>query len=75
MIPVVVLGGNLGALGVVRSLAGGGMPIFVVDKENGGVAARSRFSHFISLGSLNGNDLLQGLIDASIRIGAVRCLS
>ncbi len=66
MIPVVVLGGNLGALGVVRSLASGGMPIFVVDKENGGVAARSRFSEFINL---RGKDLVQGLIDASIRIG------
>jgi D-aspartate ligase len=66
MIPVVVLGGNLGALGVVRSLAGGGMPIFVVDKESGGVAAWSRFSRFINL---RGKDLVQGLIDASIRIG------
>jgi predicted ATP-grasp superfamily ATP-dependent carboligase len=69
MIPVVVLRGNLGALGVVRSLAGGGMPIFVVDKDGSGVAAWSRFSQFISLGSLSGNDLLQGLIDTSIRIG------
>jgi predicted ATP-grasp superfamily ATP-dependent carboligase len=69
MIPVVVVGGSLNALGVVRSLACGGMPIFVVDKERGGVAARSRFSRFISLPSLSGTDLVQGLIDASIRIG------
>ncbi len=69
MIPVVVLGGNLGALGVVRSLAAGDMPIFVVDKESGGVAAWSRFSRFINLRSLSGKDLVQGLIDASIRIG------
>lgn len=69
MIPVVVLGGNLGALGVVRSLAGRGMPIFVVDKERGGVAAWSRFSRFISLESLSGTDPVQGLINASMRIG------
>jgi D-aspartate ligase len=69
MIPVVVLGGNLGALGVVRSLAGAGMPIFVVDKESGSVAACSRFARFINLRSLGDNDLVQGLIDASIQIG------
>ncbi|HEX4603107.1 MAG TPA: hypothetical protein VH724_03875 [Candidatus Angelobacter sp.] len=69
MIPAVIVGGNLGALGVVRSLAGGGMPIFVVDKERGGVAARSRFSRFIRLHSVAGKELVQGLIDASIRIG------
>lgn len=69
MIPAVVVGGSLNALGVVRSLAGGGMPIFVVDKERGGVAAWSRFSRFVSLGSLGGKNLVQGLIGASIRIG------
>jgi D-aspartate ligase len=69
MIPVVVLGANLGALGVVRSLAGGGMPIFVADNESGGVAAWSRFSRFLNLHSLSGQDLVQALIDASIKIG------
>src|SRR4051794_22964942 len=69
MIPVLVLGANLGALGVVRSLAGGGMPIFVVDKERSGVAAWSRFSRFIKLHNLDGHDLVQGLIDVSIQIG------
>jgi D-aspartate ligase len=69
MIPVVVLGANLGALGVVRSLAGGGMPIFVADSGSGGVAAWSRFSRFINLRGLSGQDLVQGLIRASIRIG------
>lgn len=69
MIPVVVLGGNLGALGVVRSLAGGGMPIFVADYESGGVAAWSRFSQFINLLSVSGDDIVRGLIDASIQIG------
>jgi D-aspartate ligase len=69
MIPVVVLGANLGALGVVRSLAGGGMEIFVADNESGGVAAWSRFSRFINLRSVSGQDLVQGLIQASIKIG------
>src|SRR6476646_228984 len=69
IIPVVVLGANLGVLGVVRSLEGGGMPIFVADSKSRGVAAWSRFSRFINLRSLSGQDLVQGLIQASIRIG------
>ena len=69
MIPAVVLGGNLGGLGVVRSLADGGMPIFVVDKGHGCPAAWSRFARFVSLPSVGGSDLVKGLIDLSIRIG------
>ena len=69
MIPAVVLGGNLGGLGVVRSLAGGGMPIYVVDKGHGCPAAWSRFARFVSLSSVGGSDLTKELIDLSIRIG------
>jgi D-aspartate ligase len=69
MIPAVVLGGNLGGLGVVRSLAVGGMPIFVVDKGHSCPAAWSRFARFVSLPSVSGSDLVKGLIDLSIRIG------
>jgi D-aspartate ligase len=69
MTPAVVLGGNLGGLGVVRSLAGGGMPIFVVDKGHSCPAAWSRFAQFVSLPSVGGSDLVKKLIDLSIRIG------
>lgn len=69
MIPAVVLGGNLGGLGVVRSLAGEGMPIFVADKGNGCPAAWSRFARFVNLGSVDGSDLVKKLINLSIRIG------
>lgn len=69
MIPAVVLGGNLGGLGVVRSLAGGGMPIFVVDKGHGCPAAWSRFARFVSLPGVGGSNLVKKLIDLSIRIG------
>jgi D-aspartate ligase len=69
MIPAVVLGGNLGGLGVVRSLAGGGMPIFVVDKGNGCPAAWSRFARFVRLSSVGGSDFVKELINLSIRIG------
>ena len=69
MIPAVVLGGNLGGLGVVRSLAGGGMPIFVADKGHGCPAAWSRFARFVNLPSVDGNDLVKELINLSIRIG------
>jgi D-aspartate ligase len=66
MIPAVVLGGTLNALGVVRSLAAGGMPIFVVNKGRGCPAAWSRYVRFVNL---DGRDLVQGLIDLSNRIG------
>jgi predicted ATP-grasp superfamily ATP-dependent carboligase len=69
MIPAVVLGGNLGGLGVVRSLAGGGMPIFVVDKGHNCPAAWSRFAKFISLPNVGGSGLVKELINLSIRIG------
>ena len=69
MIPAVVLGGNLGGLGVVRSLAGAGMPIFVADKEHGCPAAWSRFARFIKLPSVDGSELVKELINLAIRIG------
>jgi predicted ATP-grasp superfamily ATP-dependent carboligase len=69
VIPAVVLGGGLGGLGVVRSLARGGMPIFVVDKGHACPAAWSRFARFVSLPNDGGRSLVQGLIDLSIRIG------
>lgn len=69
MIPAVVLGGDLGGLGVVRSLAGEGMPIFVADKGNGCPAAWSRFARFVKLPSVGGSDLVKELINLSIRIG------
>jgi D-aspartate ligase len=69
MIPAVVLGGGLGGLGVVRSLARGGMPIFVVDKGHGCPAAWSRFARFVNLPGVGGGDLVKELINLSIRIG------
>jgi D-aspartate ligase len=69
MIPAVVLGGGLGGLGVVRSLARGGMPIFVVDKGHGCPAAWSRFARFVNLHSMGGSGLIKELINLSIRIG------
>jgi len=69
VIPAVVLGGNLGGLGVVRSLAGAGMPIFVADKGRGCPAAWSRFARFINLPSVDGSELVKALINLSIRIG------
>jgi predicted ATP-grasp superfamily ATP-dependent carboligase len=69
MIPAVVLGGTLNALGVVRSLAAGGMRIFVVDKGRGCPAAWSRFARFVSLPGVSGHDLKKALIDLSIRLG------
>jgi len=69
MIPAVVLGGNLGGLGVVRSLASAGMPIFVADKGHGCPAAWSRFARFVTLPNVSGSGLVKELINLSIRIG------
>ncbi len=64
-----VLGGSLNGLGVVRSLASGGMPIFVADKGRGCPGAWSRFARFVRLASVSGSALVRELIDLSIRIG------
>jgi D-aspartate ligase len=69
VIPVVVMGGSLNALGVVRSLARGGMPIFVVEKARCCPAAWSRFSQFASIPGTSARALVDGLIDLSVRIG------
>jgi D-aspartate ligase len=69
MIPAVALGGGLGGLGVVRSLARGGVPIFVLDKGHRCPAAWSRFARFVRLTGVGGSDLVKELISLSIRIG------
>jgi D-aspartate ligase len=69
MVPVVVVGGSLNALGVVRSLARGRMPIFLMVTTRWRTAAWSRFCHVVRIPSINGHDLVNGLTRLSIRLG------
>lgn len=69
MVPVVVVGGTLNALGVVRSLAHGRMPIFLVVTTRWRTAAWSRFCHVVRIPTVKGHDLVNELTELSTRIG------
>jgi D-aspartate ligase len=62
-VPAVVIGGGLNALGVVRSLAKGGVPLVVVDTDPGSPAMRSRYGRKLLLPSLEGEGLIEGLMN------------
>lgn len=64
-VPAVVVGGTLNALGVVRSLAAGGMPIYVLETSRGCPAVWSRHCKYISIPSHEG----RGFIDALCEVG------
>jgi D-aspartate ligase len=69
IVPVVVVGGTLNALGVVRSLAPGRMPIFLVVTTPWRVAAWSRFCKIVRIPTVKGRGLIDGLTELSNRIG------
>jgi D-aspartate ligase len=69
MVPVVVVNASLNALGVIRSVARGGMPIYLVTPTRRDPAAWSRFCRCERVRSLDGHDLIAGLISLSRRIG------
>jgi predicted ATP-grasp superfamily ATP-dependent carboligase len=55
------VGADLNALGVVRSLAAGGMPIVVLGGRNGGAAMDSRHGRKIAVADTGGEPLLEAL--------------
>ena len=69
MVPVVVVNSTLNALGVVRSLTRGHMPIFMVATTRSCPAAWTRSCHLVRFPSLNGRDLIDGLKDLAGRLG------
>lgn len=69
MVPVVVVNSSLNALGVVRSLTRGRMPIFMVATTRWCPAAWTRSCRLVLFPSLNGRDLIDGLKTLSGRIG------
>jgi predicted ATP-grasp superfamily ATP-dependent carboligase len=69
MVPVVVVNSSLNALGVVRSLAVGRMPIYMVSTTRRCPAAWSRFCRVVRFSSITGRALIDGLKDLSSRVG------
>ena len=68
-VPAVVVGGTLNSLGVVRSLASAGIPIYVLDTSREGPAAWSRHARFVRTPSLEGRDLIESLEELARRLG------
>jgi len=68
-VPAVVIGGELNGLGVCRSLAMGGMPIWVVDRKRSKPALWSRYAHRVLTNALHGPAFVAFLRDLQRRIG------
>jgi D-aspartate ligase len=64
-VPAVVVGGTLNALGVVRSLSRGKMPIYLLETTRQCAGGWSSHSEYVAVAALGG----RGLIDALIKLG------
>ncbi len=60
-VPAVVVGESLNSLGVIRSLSGAGMPLYVVATTRWCPSGCSRFARLVRLPSLQGEALIDGL--------------
>lgn len=69
MTPVVVVGGVLNALGVVRSLAGAGTPVYLASDRRFCPAGLSRHCTLLDVPELEGQGLIDGLLSIAGRIG------
>jgi D-aspartate ligase len=67
-VPAVVVGGDLNGLGVVRSLAHGRMPVYVLDPDRDCPAARSRHGKFVPVPALEGPGLIVALKALAARL-------
>jgi D-aspartate ligase len=67
--PAVVVGGSLNALGVVRSLSAGAMPIYLLDTTRACAAAWSRHCHFVRIAALDGKPLVEALVALAGKLG------
>jgi D-aspartate ligase len=68
-IPAVVVGGTLNALGVVRSLAHGAMPIHVLETTRQCAAGWSGHSRYVRTASIEGRGLVEALLRLSASLG------
>jgi predicted ATP-grasp superfamily ATP-dependent carboligase len=69
-VPVVVVEGTLNALGVVRSLAHGHMPIYLLETTARCAAGWSRHCHYVPVPSLQGRALADALVDLGRRLAS-----
>jgi D-aspartate ligase len=69
MVPVVVVGNSLNALGVVRSLARGAVPIYLVTSTWQCAATWSRYCRIVRRGTLGGRDLVAAVAEVRDRCG------
>ena len=69
MTPVVVVGGVLTALGVVRSLASAGIPVYLASDTRFCPAGLSRQCTLLRVPDLKGQGLVDGLLSIAGRIG------
>jgi D-aspartate ligase len=65
-VPAVVVGGSLNALGVVRSLSHGGMPIYALETTRVCAASWSRYCSYLPIPAYEGS----GFVDALLTLGA-----
>ena len=68
-VPAVVVGGTLNGLGVVRSLARGRMPIYLLDTTRWCAAGWSRHVSFVPVVALEGRGLTDPLVELGARLG------
>jgi D-aspartate ligase len=68
IVPVIVVGGTLNSLGVIRSLASGRMPIYLFETNRCCVAAWSRYCTLIRVSSLGGRGLIDDLVAFGSRL-------
>jgi D-aspartate ligase len=69
-IPAVIVGGGLNALGIVRSLGGRGIPLIVADTDAMSPAMRSRHGQKKVFPSLEGDSLVDSLLDLAKNFSA-----
>jgi D-aspartate ligase len=67
-VPAVVVGGTLNALGVVRSLAAGKIPIYVLATTRQCAAGWSRHCRFVRIPALDGQALIEALVSLAVRL-------
>jgi D-aspartate ligase len=67
-VPAVVVGGSLNALGVVRSLTRGGVPVLVLERTRRCPGRWSRHARFVQVPSVEGRSLVDALRSLADRI-------
>jgi D-aspartate ligase len=67
-VPAVVVGGSLNALGVVRSLSAGRMPIYMLETTRQCAAGWSRHCTHVPVPTLDGRELIDALVDLAGRL-------